>query len=109
VLQPHASVSCDPWWNPAAEEQEIHPTGVTFSTHPPANSSSPLQALNRIHRIGQTQPVTVYKLVVKDTVEQRILKLQAKKAALAEGALSMSKQKLSEMRLEDLKMLFSSY
>ena len=67
------------------------------------------QALNRIHRIGQTQPVTVYKLVVKDTVEQRILKLQAKKAALAEGALSMSKQKLSEMRLEDLKMLFSSY
>jgi SNF2 family DNA or RNA helicase len=53
--------------------------------------------------------VTVYKLVVKDTVEQRILKLQAKKAALAEGALSMSKQKLSEMRLEDLKMLFSSY
>lgn len=68
-----------------------------------------LQALNRIHRIGQTQPVTVYKLVVKDTVEQRILKLQAKKAALAEGALSMSKQKLSEMRLEDLKMLFSSY
>jgi hypothetical protein len=46
---------------------------------------------------------------VKDTVEQRILKLQAKKASLAEGALSMSKQKLSEMRLEDLKMLFSSY
>ena len=52
--------------------------------------------------------MTVYKLVVKDTVEQRILKLQAKKASLAEGALSMSKQKLSEMRLEDLKMLVSN-
>jgi len=55
----------DPWWNPAVEEQ----------------------AADRTHRIGQDKPVMVYRLVAKDTVEERILTLQEKKRALADAAL----------------------
>jgi SNF2 family DNA or RNA helicase len=56
----------DPWWNPAAENQ----------------------ATDRAHRIGQTKPVFVYKLVAAGSIEQRILELQERKAALAAGVLS---------------------
>ena len=55
----------DPWWNPAAEDQ----------------------AADRAHRIGQDKPVLVYRLVAKDTVEERILELQKRKRALADAAL----------------------
>jgi superfamily II DNA or RNA helicase len=55
----------DPWWNPAAEDQ----------------------AADRAHRMGQTRPVTVYRLIARDTVESRILGLQARKRALAAAAL----------------------
>ena len=55
----------DPWWNPAVEDQ----------------------AADRAHRIGQTRPVLVHRLVAKDTVEERILQLQEKKRALADAAL----------------------
>jgi SNF2 family DNA or RNA helicase len=55
----------DPWWNPAVEEQ----------------------ATARAHRIGQRQPVFVYKLVVEGSIEERMLELQARKAALAQGVL----------------------
>ncbi len=50
----------DPWWNPAVEAQ----------------------AIDRVHRIGQTRDVKVYRLVAKDTVEEKVLKLQARKAEL---------------------------
>jgi superfamily II DNA or RNA helicase len=53
----------DPWWNPAAE----------------------LQAVNRAHRIGQEKKVFVYRFISKDTVEEKILKLQQKKRDLAES------------------------
>ena len=56
----------DPWWNPAVEEQ----------------------ASDRAHRIGQTKSVFVYKLIAADTVEERILELQERKAALASIAFS---------------------
>src|SRR5712672_1534068 len=56
----------DPWWNPAAENQ----------------------ATDRAHRIGQLKPVFVYKLIAADTVEDRILDLQEKKAMLASSILS---------------------
>lgn len=56
----------DPWWNPAVEDQ----------------------AADRAHRIGQDRPVLVHRLVARDTVEERILALQAEKRALAEAALS---------------------
>ncbi|MCH2109962.1 MAG: DEAD/DEAH box helicase, partial [Polyangiaceae bacterium] len=55
----------DPWWNPAAEDQ----------------------AADRAHRIGQTRPVTVYRMIAKDTIEEGILELQGRKRALAEAAL----------------------
>jgi superfamily II DNA or RNA helicase len=58
-------IHIDPWWNPAVEEQ----------------------ATARAHRIGQAQSVFVYKLVVEGSIEERILELQARKAALAEGVL----------------------
>jgi superfamily II DNA or RNA helicase len=55
----------DPWWNPAVEDQ----------------------AADRAHRIGQDKPVLVYRLVARDTVEERILDLQARKRSLADAAL----------------------
>ena len=55
----------DPWWNPAVEDQ----------------------AADRAHRIGQDRPVMVYRMVARDTVEERIFALQAKKRALADVAL----------------------
>ncbi len=55
----------DPWWNPATEDQ----------------------AADRAHRIGQDRPVMVYRMVARDTVEERILALQEKKRALADVAL----------------------
>ena len=58
-------IHLDPWWNPAVEEQ----------------------ATARAHRIGQDQPVFVYKLVVQGSIEERMLELQARKAALAQGVL----------------------
>jgi superfamily II DNA or RNA helicase len=60
----------DPWWNPAAEDQ----------------------AADRAHRIGQDRPVMVYRLVAKDTVEEGILALQAKKRTVAEAALGGADQ-----------------
>lgn len=56
----------DPWWNPAAEDQ----------------------AMGRAHRIGQSRPVTVYRLVTKGTVEERIVALHRDKRALAESILA---------------------
>jgi SNF2 family DNA or RNA helicase len=57
---------CDPWWNPAVEAQ----------------------AADRTHRIGQTRPVFVYRLVSADTVEEKILVLQDSKRALMDAALA---------------------
>jgi superfamily II DNA or RNA helicase len=56
---------CDPWWNPAVEDQ----------------------AADRAHRIGQERPVMIYRLVAVDTVEERILELQQRKRAIGEAAL----------------------
>lgn len=66
LTQADTVIHYDPWWNPAAE----------------------LQATDRAHRIGQTQRVMVYKLVVHGTIEERILALQERKAALAESLYS---------------------
>jgi SNF2 family DNA or RNA helicase len=51
---------CDPWWSPAAEAQ----------------------AVDRAHRIGQTRPVTVYRLVSQGTIEARVVALQERKREL---------------------------
>nr|WP_320134009.1 DEAD/DEAH box helicase [uncultured Holophaga sp.] len=59
-------IHMDPWWNPAVEDQ----------------------ASDRAHRMGQTKPVTVYRLVLKGSVEQKILALHEKKRQMAEDLLS---------------------
>ncbi|MEI7968532.1 MAG: DEAD/DEAH box helicase [Betaproteobacteria bacterium] len=59
-------VITDPWWNPAAEDQ----------------------AMGRAHRIGQSRPVTVYRLVTSGTVEERIVQLHTEKRALADSILA---------------------
>ncbi len=64
----------DPWWNPAVEEQ----------------------ASDRAHRIGQTKSVFVYKLIAADTVEERILELQERKAALAEHRVQRGRSGVAE-------------
>ncbi len=74
----------DPWWNPAVENQ----------------------ATDRAHRIGQTQSVWVVKLVTQGTIEERIVDLQARKAALAEnmysGAATRTEPIFSENDLAEL-------
>jgi len=58
-------IHMDPWWNPAVEDQ----------------------ASDRAHRIGQTRPVTIYRLVLKGTIEQKIVSLHAQKRQLADRLL----------------------
>jgi superfamily II DNA or RNA helicase len=73
----------DPWWNPAVEDQ----------------------AADRAHRIGQDKPVFVYRLVARDTVEERILALQAQKRALADAALGEADRAASLTRDDLLALL----
>jgi SNF2 family DNA or RNA helicase len=75
-------IHLDPWWNPAVEAQ----------------------ATDRAHRIGQDRPVTVYRLVTKDTIEERIMELHHEKRAIAEAVLDdtanstdMSSEELMEL------------
>jgi superfamily II DNA or RNA helicase len=75
----------DPWWNPAAEAQ----------------------AIDRAHRIGQTKPVFAYRLIARDTVEERIAELQHRKRLLAESVIRGDGATLSDLSLEDLDRLFS--
>jgi SNF2 family DNA or RNA helicase len=73
----------DPWWNPAVEDQ----------------------AADRAHRIGQDRPVLVYRLVARDTVEERILDLQARKRELADAALAGADRATAITREELLALL----
>ncbi len=61
-------IHLDPWWNPAVEDQ----------------------ASDRAHRIGQTRPVTIYRLITTNTIEEKILQLHGRKRDLADGLLSGS-------------------
>ncbi|BBB61904.1 helicase [Undibacterium sp. KW1] len=78
-------IHMDPWWNPAVEEQ--------------ANA--------RAHRIGQEQAVFIYKLLIEGSIEERILGLQARKAALAEGVLGSDTAFASKFSAEDLQALLA--
>ncbi|MEA5537344.1 DEAD/DEAH box helicase [Crocosphaera sp. XPORK-15E] len=75
-------IHLDPWWNPAVEDQ----------------------ATDRAYRIGQTRPVTVYRLVVKDTIEEKIVQLHHQKRDLADSLLSGTdvSGKMSTSELLDL-------
>ncbi len=78
-------IHLDPWWNPAVEQQ----------------------ASDRAHRIGQDQPVFVYKLVVEGSIEERMLALQARKAALAEGVLGHDAEAAVKFSADDLRGLLA--
>ena len=74
----------DPWWNPAVEAQ----------------------AIDRTHRIGQTQKVIAYRLLIKDSIEEKIRALQKTKSALAEDVLGEEKF-AQALTLDDLRFLFA--
>ncbi len=75
----------DPWWNPAVESQ----------------------AIDRVHRIGQTQHVFAYRLICQDTVEQRITELQDKKRKLADAIVGGQENLLRSLTRNDLDRLLS--
>ena len=75
----------DPWWNPAVE----------------------LQAADRSHRIGQVNPVTIYRLVVRDSVEEKILALQGRKRQLFDAVVEASSSG-SGLSLEELSFLIEN-
>ncbi|MEA1982654.1 MAG: SNF2-related protein [Campylobacterota bacterium] len=70
LTQADTVIHYDPWWNPAVENQ----------------------ATDRAHRIGQRKKVFVYKLIVENTIEQKILEMQKKKQALQDGIYDDNKQ-----------------
>ncbi len=73
----------DPWWNPAVESQ----------------------ATDRAHRIGQDKNVFVYKFITKNSVEEKILQLQARKRQLVENIISAEKGIVKDLTKEDVEML----
>lgn len=73
-------VHYDPWWNVAAQNQ----------------------ATDRAHRIGQTRAVTVYKLIAKDTIEEKIQKMQEKKQSLADSVLTGDFVNFSSLSKDEL-------
>jgi superfamily II DNA or RNA helicase len=74
----------DPWWNPATEAQ----------------------AVDRTHRIGQTRNVMVYRLIAKDTIEQKVMALQARKAALFTNVMDDGDMFSPALTAEDVRGLF---
>jgi SWI/SNF-related matrix-associated actin-dependent regulator of chromatin subfamily A3 len=65
------------------------------------------QAMDRVHRIGQTRPVRVLRFIMKDSLEERMLALQESKAALGKGAMEkLSPDEKRKARTTDLKDLF---
>jgi superfamily II DNA or RNA helicase len=75
----------DPWWNPAVEAQ----------------------AVDRAHRIGQTKQVFAYRLIAKDTVEEKVLELQNTRRDLASAIISADNSPLRDLKREDLELLLS--
>lgn len=75
----------DPWWNPAVEQQ----------------------AIDRTHRIGQTKNIFAYRMICKDTIEDKILLLQEKKRALAKALISDETGFVKSLSREDVEYLFS--
>lgn len=75
----------DPWWNPAVEQQ----------------------AIDRTHRIGQTKNIFAYRMICKDTIEDKILQLQEKKRNLAKDIIADDQGFVKTLTREDVEYLFS--
>lgn len=75
----------DPWWNPAVEQQ----------------------AIDRTHRIGQTKNIFAYRMICKDTIEDKILQLQERKRVLARDLIADDEGFVKNLTREDVEYLFS--
>jgi hypothetical protein len=75
----------DPWWNQSVENQ----------------------ATDRTHRIGQKKSVTVIRLIAKDTIEEKILELKARKQQLSDAVITSDEAVINQMTMEDLHTLFA--
>jgi superfamily II DNA or RNA helicase len=75
----------DPWWNPAVEAQ----------------------AVDRAHRIGQARQVFAYRLIARDTVEEKVLQLQESKRNLADAIIGAQNSLIRDLRPEDIELLLS--
>src|SRR5205823_492273 len=73
----------DPWWNPATENQ----------------------AIDRTHRIGQTRPVLVYRMIARDTIEEKVVALARRKAALFRGVMDDGDLFASSVTADDIRGL----
>ena len=86
LTQADTVIHYDPWWNPAAEDQ----------------------ATDRAHRIGQNKAVFVYKLMVENSVEEKILAMQERKKSLAEGIYQQTTDdEQFKLNLDDMNELFA--
>jgi SNF2 family DNA or RNA helicase len=75
----------DPWWNPAVENQ----------------------AIDRCYRIGQEKNIIAYRMICKDTVEEKIVKIQSRKKQLAADLITTDENVMKELSQEDILELFS--
>ncbi|MGH3906005.1 MAG: helicase-related protein, partial [Pseudonocardiaceae bacterium] len=75
----------DPWWNPATEAQ----------------------AVDRTHRIGQTRNVMVYRLIAKDTIEEKVMALKARKAELFSNVMDDGNVFGTSLDANDIRELFA--
>jgi len=75
----------DPWWNPAVE----------------------MQAIDRTHRIGQDKKVIVYKMIVKDSIEEKILELQEKKMDMVKNVIAQDSSIFKQLNTEEIQKLFT--
>ncbi len=79
-------IHCDPWWNPAVE----------------------MQATDRAHRMGQARAVTVYRLILRGSIEEKIAELKAKKRAIADAVIHDDGGALRGLDQSDVRLLLSS-
>jgi SNF2 family DNA or RNA helicase len=86
LTQADTVIHYDPWWNPAAEDQ----------------------ATDRAYRIGQDKPVFVYKLIIEDSVEEKILMLQEQKKKLSNSLFSEEEEGVAALDAESLLELFTN-
>ncbi len=85
LIEADTVILFDPWWNPMVEAQ----------------------AMDRAHRIGQTKTVNVYKLVTKNTVEEKVMELQDRKRKLFDALIQESTEALEDITWEDVQGLFA--
>jgi SWI/SNF-related matrix-associated actin-dependent regulator of chromatin subfamily A3 len=79
-------ILCDPWWAPAVEDQSV----------------------SRVYRLGQKRPVTIYKLVMADTIEERVLAIQERKREMAKlSGTHQTRAQAAQMRRRDIEALLA--